>query len=84
MDNLLCFVAVEFPDDPNVAGYTFWYYCKFNGATIGDSVIAPLGRHNHLQKGVVRKVIFAEENSAPYPFDRIKSIVELIKAGSVS
>lgn len=83
MESLLCFVAVEFPDDPNVAGYTFWYYCKFRGAKTDDSVIAPLGRHNHLQKGVVRKVIFAEEDSAPYPFDRIKSIVRLIAKDAV-
>ena len=74
----MCFVAVDFIDDPNVAGYPFWYYCTFRGARIGDSVIAPLGRHNRLQKGVVRKVIFAEKSAAPYPFDRIKSIKELI------
>ncbi len=78
MENLLCFVAVDFIDDPNVAGHTFWYYCKFREARIGDSVIAPLGRHDRLQKGVVRKVIFAEKLSAPYPFDRIKSIAELV------
>ena len=78
MESLLCFVAVDFTDDPNVAGYPFWYYCEFREASIGDSVIAPLGRHNRLQKGVVRKVIFTEETSSPYPFDRIKKIKELI------
>lgn len=82
MDNLVCFVAVEFPDDPNVAGWTYWYICPFDGAELGDEVIAPLGRHNHVQKGVVRKVKYAEEENAPFPIHLIKKIRLLIKAES--
>ena len=48
------FVSVEFPDDINVVGYTYWYLCEFEGVDIGTLVIAPLGSHNRLQTGVVR------------------------------
>ena len=68
------FVSVEFPDDPNVIGRTYWYLCEYSGVDIGTRVIAPLGTHNRLQVGVVRRVLFAEEPYAPYPLDRIKRI----------
>lgn len=81
MEDLKCFVSVEFVDDPNVVGLTYWYLCDFIGAEAGDKVVAPLGRHNNLQEGVVRKKIFADEAHSPYPFDRIKRIRELKKEG---
>ena len=73
------FVSVEFPDDPNVAGNTYWYLCEYDGVDIGTYVVAPLGSHNRLQIGVVRRVLFAEEAFAPYPLSRIKRI-EAIKS----
>lgn len=75
----MCFVAVDFIDDPNVCGYPFWYYCEFREAEVGDRVVAPLGRHNNLQEGVIVKVLFRTEDEAPYPFERIKRIKELKK-----
>ena len=80
MSNLLCFIKVEFPDDPNVAGWTYWYLCPFNGAEEGDEVIAPLGRHDHIQKGVIRAVRYAEAGNAPFPIHSIKKIKILNKA----
>lgn len=77
MEDKYCFVAVEFPEDINVAGNLYWYLCPIKGVKAGDGVIAPLGRHNRLQKGVVRKVIFEKPSSAPYPFNLIKSVVEV-------
>ncbi len=74
----LCFVAVEFPDDPNVAGLTYWYLCGFAGAEEGCEVIAPLGRHNNCQKGVIRRVLYATEQNAPYPVNLIKKINKLL------
>ena len=68
------FVSVEFPDDPNVVGYTYWYLCEYTGVDIGSRVVAPLGSHNRLQKGVVRRVLFAEAAYAPYPMAKIKRI----------
>ncbi len=76
----MCFVAVEFPDDVNVKGYYFWYLCTFDGAEEGDKVIAPLGRHNHVQEGVIRAVRYAKEEDAPYPMHSIKAIRILKKA----
>ena len=67
------FTAVEFPDDPNVAGRTYWYLCPFE-ANVGDGVRAPLGRHNNEQRGVIRKIIFADEFDAPYPLYLVKSV----------
>lgn len=75
----LCFVSVEFPDDPNVVGRTYWYVCKIEGVREGDLVQAPLGRHNRLQTGVVRAVTFATMDSSPYPWYLIKDIAKLIK-----
>lgn len=62
MEELFCFVAVEFPDDPNVVGLTYWYLCDFKGAKVGGRVTAPLGKHNNLQER--KKSI---ENEAFYP-----------------
>ena len=80
MNNLLCFVAVEFVDDPKVKGWTYWYLCEFDGAEEGDKVAAPLGRHDGVQQGVIRKVRYASAEEAPYPVDRIKKVKSLIKA----
>ena len=77
-EDKLCFVAVEFVDDDNVRGYTYWYLCKFSEVKVGDKVIAPLGRHNGLQEGIVRKVVFAFEENSPYPMYGIKSIRKLV------
>ena len=78
--NLMCFVAVEFPDDPNVKGRGYWYLLgKCRDAEAGDTVIAPLGTHNREQTGGIRKVVFADENSAPYPVKYIKNIRTLLK-----
>jgi len=62
-----CFVAVEFINDPNVVGYLYWYLCPYKEVREGDRVTAPLGRHNREQEGVVRKVLFTEEQNAPFP-----------------
>lgn len=83
MNNLLCFVSVEFPDDPNVAGWTYWYLCEYDGAEEGDKVTAPLGRHNRLQEGVIRSVKYTEEENAPYPMHSIKKI-QVIKKQSIN
>lgn len=70
----MCFVAVEFEDDPNVKGYTYWYACGVTGVKPGDKVRAPLGRHNKEQTGTVRKIVYANEYEAPYPVQYIKNI----------
>lgn len=75
----MCFVSVDFVDDPNVAGYGFWYWSKFREAKVGNRVIAPLGRHNNLQEGVIIQVLFRTEYEAPFPFERIKRIKKLKK-----
>lgn len=73
------YAAVEFMDDPNVAGFTYWYACGFPEAVAGDTVIAPIGRHNNLQHGIIRRVLFADDKHSPYPADRIKQIKYLIR-----
>lgn len=74
MVELYYFVAVEFPDDPNVKGLTYWYLCDYEEVSVGDLVVAPLGRHNNLQCGVVRKTLHASEFDSPFPFYLIKRI----------
>lgn len=79
MKELICFVAVDFVDDPKVAGYLFWYYCHFEGVEEGNIVSAPLGRHNRVQNAIVRKVLFADEEHAPFPVPYLKSVVSVVK-----
>lgn len=79
MKQQLCFVRVEFPEDPNVVGYKYWYLCDFEDAAAGDRVIAPLGRHNNTQEGVIREVLFTEDYNAPFPLYLIKSVRKVIK-----
>lgn len=75
----MCFVAVEFVDDPNVKDYIYWYLCVDESVQFGNRVIAPLGRHNNLQEGIVRHVKFAESDCAPFPLHLIKTIKKVIK-----
>lgn len=75
----LCFVAIDFVDDPNVSGYGYWYICEIAGVAIGDKVIAPIGKHDKLQEGIVRNIIFDYEYNAPYPMYGIKYIRKVIK-----
>ena len=42
-------------------------------------MIAPLGRHNRLQKGVVREVRFDADYNAPFPVYLIKYVKEVVK-----
>ena len=79
MKEVKCFTAVEFIDDDNVRGYFYWYLCEIEGVKEGDKVVAPLGRHNNLQEGVVRRIRFTDEDNAPYPMYGIKSIRKVIK-----
>ncbi len=79
MNKLMCFTAVEFPDDPNVVGIKYWYACTYEDVKVGDGVIAPLGRHNNLQKGIVREVRFEYEFNAPYPVYLIKYVKEVVR-----
>ena len=75
----MCFAAVEFVDDPNVVGYYYWYLCEIPDVKVNDKVIAPLGRHNKLQEGIVRKVIFEDEFNAPFPLHSIKYIRKIVR-----
>lgn len=74
MEDLICFTAVEFVDDPNVVGYHFWYLCGLDGAAEGDEVVCPLGRHNREQTGIIRKVLYETEERAPFPLHLIKRV----------
>lgn len=80
MEDLLCYVAVEFPDDPNVVGWCYWYVCDDYSVKVGDKVVAPLGRHNNVQTGIVRYMKFDTEENAPFPIHLIKSVRRLIKS----
>lgn len=72
------FVAVEFADDENVRGYYYWYLCEFAEVYEGCEVLAPLGRHNRLQTGIVRAVRYGDEFNAPYPVHSIKYVRQVL------
>lgn len=79
MEDLLCYVAVEFPDDPNVVGWYYWYICNDHSVKVGDRVVAPLGRHNNVQTGIIRHMKFGDEEHSPYPIHLIKTVRSVIK-----
>ena len=81
MYEVMCFVWVNFPNDPKVFDRKYWYLCPFDGASPGDRVIAPLGRHNRTQEGVICEVRITEDYNAPFPLYLIKTIRRLIKDG---
>ncbi|MGN0808104.1 MAG: hypothetical protein ACI4MN_06650 [Candidatus Coproplasma sp.] len=74
MEQKMLFVALEYPDDINVAGRLFWYGCRDESIAEGDYVLAPLGRHNRLQKAIVCKTLWATQEQAPYPLHIIKYV----------
>ena len=80
MEELYCYIAVEFPDDPNVVGWTYWYISDDESVKVGDKVVAPLGRHNNVQTGVVRFMKFTDEEHAPFPLHLTKRIRRVIKS----
>lgn len=80
MKELLCYVAVEFVDDPNVVGLTYWYICNDFSVKVGDKVVAPLGRHNNVQTGIVRFIKFGDEEHSPYPIHLTKTVRSVIKS----
>ena len=63
-----------------MVGNQYWYVCEIDGANVGDKVIAPLGKHNNTQQGIIRKILVDYEYNAPYPMYAIKYIKKLIKA----
>ncbi|MBE7088194.1 MAG: hypothetical protein E7370_01525 [Clostridiales bacterium] len=79
MEEKFCFVAVEFINDPNVVGLKYWYLCADETVCVNSVVLAPLGRHNNEQQGLVREVRFAPDYEAPFPIHLIKSIKKVIK-----
>lgn len=81
LEEKYCYVAVEYIGDNNVRGSTYWYICDYENAQAGDKVVAPLGKHNGLQEGIIREVRIDTEYNAPYPFYGLKYIRKLIKAG---
>lgn len=80
MKDLLCYVAVEFVDDPNVIGWCYWYICNDRNVKVGDKAVAPLGRHNNEQTGVVRHIKFDDEEHSPFPIHLIKTVRRIIKS----
>ena len=74
MAQKMLFAALEFPNDINVAGRLFWYGCRDQSIAEGDWVLAPLGRHNRLQKAIVQKTLWATEEEAPFPIHIIKYV----------
>lgn len=79
MNDMMFFAAVEFADDPNVAGRSYWYLCPYEDAECGDEVLAPLGRHSRLQLGTIKKLCRARDFEAPYPVYLIKSIKYIVR-----
>ena len=68
------FVAVQFPEDPKVSDKIYWYLCEIE-VEEGDFVLAPLGSHNRLQRGVVKEMKNCKEEDAPFPVPFIKRVI---------
>lgn len=76
MSDLLRYVRVQFVDDENVKFNLYWYLSDID-VKIGDRVVAPLGRHNHRQIGIVRAIEYVNEYNTPFPLYLTKYIVRL-------
>lgn len=80
MNGVYRFVAIDFVYDENVAGNLYWYLCDEEAVVLGAEVYAPLGRHNRLQRGIVRRIMYSDAFYAPYPTDRIKRVERLAES----
>lgn len=73
------FCAVRFTEDENLLGRTYWYLADFP-VQEGDSVLAPVGSHDGLQRAVVERVVCAPSENAPYDVRLLKRLAA--KAGA--
>lgn len=80
MEAVYRFAAVDFVYDENIAGNLYWYLCPEESVMLGAEVYAPIGRHNRLQKGIVRRILYSDAFYAPYPLDRIKRVDRLAES----
>ncbi len=67
------FAALRFPEDGNLRDRLYWYLADLP-VREGDEVLAPVGPHDRLQRGVVERTVRAKEEEAPYDVRLIKRI----------
>lgn len=68
----MLFAALRFYKDGNIADRLYWYRSDFP-VKEGETVFAPVGTRNRLQKAVVERVTEADAAHAPYDVSIIKS-----------
>lgn len=73
------FCAVRFTEDENLLGRTYWYISDFP-VKEGESVLAPVGSHDGLQRAVVERVVRASPENAPYDVRLLKKLAAKVGA----
>lgn len=68
------FAALRFTEDENLSDRVYWYRSPFPAET-GGRVLAPVGARCRLEAARVERVMKAERENAPYPFDLLKSVI---------
>ena len=70
----LIFCSVSF----NYSEKTYYYLTDDIKLRVGDEVMVPAGNYNKFSVGTVRKVEYFYPENAPYPLEKIKSIIRKI------
>ncbi len=67
------FAALRFSADPNLADRVYWYLADLP-LKEGEAVLAPVGVHERLQRGIVERTLRADGRNAPYDLGLIKRV----------
>ena len=67
------FAALRFSADPNLIDRVYWYLSPLP-VREGEAVLAPVGIHERLQRGIVERTLRADARHAPYEFGLLKHI----------
>lgn len=69
------YVSVNFSQN----GMTYYYLTEDPKIKIGDDVLVPMGINNMKQIGRVQAVSYHAEEDVPYPLDKTKSVIKVVK-----
>lgn len=73
----LIYVKVRL-DGGNDARQPTWYRCPFPTVRAGDGVLVPYGARGKEVRGVVERVEKVTAQTAPYPVNRTREVIELL------
>ena len=60
-------------------GQEYSYLCNNDNISVGDVVLVPVGNDGKTSEGIVVRIEYRPVEEAPYPIDKIKSVIRIIE-----